>query len=164
MHACMSVSAAALMWRSEDNLWELVFSFYHVDPGNQTQDFRLSSYHCDPLSHHAGPNFTLEIRSLINFLNVLCHSFCQLDRLKNTCKKNGGQSSLLQLLGPSLVSMVTCGHSTAGPTVVIGSSVKFKGKDTVKLSRNSNSYFETGQQKWARVHTHTHTRDGLFST
>lgn len=31
--ACMHIS---YMWRPEDNLQELVLSFYHVSPGNQT--------------------------------------------------------------------------------------------------------------------------------
>lgn len=59
MRACLSVSAAAaLVWRSEDNVWESVFSFHCMDPEDQTQYFRLNSYHCYPLSHLAGPNFT----------------------------------------------------------------------------------------------------------
>lgn len=33
----------AQVWRSEDNLQESSFSFYHVGPGNQTQVIRLGN-------------------------------------------------------------------------------------------------------------------------
>lgn len=42
------------MWRSEDNLKELVPSSHHVGPGDGIQVFRLGKFFC-PLSHLAGP-------------------------------------------------------------------------------------------------------------
>jgi hypothetical protein len=32
MYECVNVHATARMCRSEENLWESVFSFYHVGP------------------------------------------------------------------------------------------------------------------------------------
>lgn len=37
--------AVAHVWRSDDNLWELVLSFHHVGPGEQTQAVSLGSKH-----------------------------------------------------------------------------------------------------------------------
>lgn len=31
------------LWRVEDSLWELVFCFHHVDPGDWTQGIMLGS-------------------------------------------------------------------------------------------------------------------------
>lgn len=41
--------------RSEDNLQESVLFFHHVDSGNRTQVFRLSSKHLYPPGQLAGP-------------------------------------------------------------------------------------------------------------
>ena len=37
----MHVHVTAHMWRSEDNLLEIVLSFYHVGSGDQIQAFSL---------------------------------------------------------------------------------------------------------------------------
>lgn len=42
------------MERSEDNLWESVLSFHHMDPGDCTQVIRLGSERFDLLSHLTG--------------------------------------------------------------------------------------------------------------
>lgn len=42
------------MWQSEDNPWGSVLSFYHVDPGDQTQVGRGGSKHLYSLSHLDG--------------------------------------------------------------------------------------------------------------
>lgn len=34
----------AHVWKSEDNTQDLVSSFYHVGPGDQTQAIRIASY------------------------------------------------------------------------------------------------------------------------
>lgn len=36
-HECVCTSARAWVWRSEENLWELVFSFCHVGPEDWTR-------------------------------------------------------------------------------------------------------------------------------
>lgn len=38
------------MWGSEDNFWESALSFHHVNPGDQTQVFRLGVKRLHPLS------------------------------------------------------------------------------------------------------------------
>lgn len=40
---------------SEDDLWELFFSFHCVDPGEQAQDLRWMASAIPPQSHLAGP-------------------------------------------------------------------------------------------------------------
>jgi hypothetical protein len=35
-----------LVWRSEDNLWEMVLSSHHVGPGDQTRAIRLVGKMC----------------------------------------------------------------------------------------------------------------------
>ena len=40
---CGHVCAMACMWRSEDNLWQLVLPVHCVDPGDQTQTVRLGA-------------------------------------------------------------------------------------------------------------------------
>jgi hypothetical protein len=47
-----------LMWRSEDNLWELVPSFCHMDPKDGTQVITLGGKWTYPPSNLIGPNFT----------------------------------------------------------------------------------------------------------
>lgn len=47
VHACTTV----LMRKSEMNLWELVFSFNHVSPGDRTQVFRPASHLTSPPNH-----------------------------------------------------------------------------------------------------------------
>jgi hypothetical protein len=44
--------AMALLWDSEDNLWELILSFHYVGPGNHTQVIRYGSKHPILLTHH----------------------------------------------------------------------------------------------------------------
>lgn len=36
VHACVRAHATVCLWRSENNLWRLVLSFHHVNPGIQT--------------------------------------------------------------------------------------------------------------------------------
>lgn len=43
------------VWRSEDNVEELVLSFHYMGSGDQTQDIRLGSKPLYPLSRLAGP-------------------------------------------------------------------------------------------------------------
>lgn len=42
---CADTSAIKCLWRSEDNLEELVLSFHHVVPEDQTQVFKLGDRH-----------------------------------------------------------------------------------------------------------------------
>lgn len=44
--------AVECMWRSEDNRWEFVLSFYHASLQNCSQSARLGSKHLYLLSHH----------------------------------------------------------------------------------------------------------------
>lgn len=39
------------LWRLEDNIRELVFSFPTVDPRDQTQDVRIGGKHLHPRNH-----------------------------------------------------------------------------------------------------------------
>lgn len=52
---CRHMHAVILLWRTEDNLRELVLSFHHADPGNWTQVFRLDSKGLCPLGHLISP-------------------------------------------------------------------------------------------------------------
>lgn len=57
------------MWRSEDNFWESVLSFYHVSPGDWTQGVATST------SNHWGislaPVYTLEHKSKNHYWYLL---------------------------------------------------------------------------------------------
>lgn len=65
----MCACTMAHVWRSEDNLPELVPSSYHVGPGNETQVVRLGTRHLSPLNHLAGP--LIRILTL-DFLTIWC--------------------------------------------------------------------------------------------
>lgn len=58
MCMCMHAYATVHMWRSEDSLWESVFSFHHTGPQNQTQAASPGSRHIYSLSHLPGIEFT----------------------------------------------------------------------------------------------------------
>lgn len=51
VHLRVCSRSKALMWNSENSLWELVSSFYLVGPGNWTQLVRLCSGHLYLLTH-----------------------------------------------------------------------------------------------------------------
>ena len=72
---CVYICAIAHMW-SEENLWKVGLSFYHVGPGNWTQFNKLGGEYLNPLSHGISPEFSLllskrltgEVAQLVEFL------------------------------------------------------------------------------------------------
>jgi hypothetical protein len=54
----------AHVWKSEDNLWELVPFFPHVSPGHRAQIVRLGSKHFYWQSHPTGPIFSFSLTNL----------------------------------------------------------------------------------------------------
>lgn len=57
MHGCVCVIAMACVWRSEDNFWELVLSFYHVGSWNHTEVVRLGGKVLHQWSHFSYPGY-----------------------------------------------------------------------------------------------------------
>jgi hypothetical protein len=55
VYVYMFTWAMALVWRSEDNLEEFVFSFHCLGPGSQTQFIRHGDNCLYPLSHLTSP-------------------------------------------------------------------------------------------------------------
>lgn len=42
VHVCGHACVKSRMWRSEDNLWELILSFHQMGSGDQTQVVRFA--------------------------------------------------------------------------------------------------------------------------
>lgn len=55
VYVCVWPTAIVHMWKSKDNLGKLIFSFYYVCPGDQTQVVELGSKFLYMLSHLIGP-------------------------------------------------------------------------------------------------------------
>lgn len=72
------VRGAVLLWRSDDNLTELIISFYHMGPGDLT-----------PVIGRDGRNFYLlsPLTSPTPFMSLLCSTLAFIPNLRNkTCK------------------------------------------------------------------------------
>lgn len=68
---CEQAHDKACLWRSEDNLWEFILPFYHINPQTWTQVFRCISKHHYLLSHLTvpiRPTFQCIDRSLFSSL------------------------------------------------------------------------------------------------
>lgn len=65
VYLCMYTRATASMWRSENNFWELILSFYHVGPGNETQVIRLCGNCFYPKIYLSGPLLLIIINKMI---------------------------------------------------------------------------------------------------
>lgn len=64
------------MWRLEDNLQELLLSFYHVVPGDRTQEVGFGSKHFHPrhvIGRKSQYRFKRSIRDLVRWLSCYEH-------------------------------------------------------------------------------------------
>lgn len=63
--ACVTGDMVCI-WRPEDNFRELLLSFYHVGPRNQTQAIRLQGKQFYHVSHLAGPPIILNFHIILS--------------------------------------------------------------------------------------------------
>ena len=72
---CVCVYSVPCIWKSENNLWELVIPFHHVDLQDKTQVVRLGEKCPHPLNHLTSlPAFSLHFMDKGDVLSIFLHS------------------------------------------------------------------------------------------
>lgn len=113
------VQLCMLGWRSEENLWQLFFSFHHVGPGHRIQVIRLESKSLYPLRHLSGHQIyfqmiIIELLGLERWLNVRTLTALAQDQSLFPLSMLGYQLQVQLQRNPSPLAFLdtcTCTHS-----------------------------------------------------